>query len=203
MSANYLGVSGSSARARLNLLEDSSNGNRMNNCAGSLGRRGSGGTSILTPRNPKSTSALPAPFDLRVSVDIPDSEINVTIVPGTVNGLLPSNIFATITEPYNAMSPITYYATVACVTDGENITGVRWGLSTSMPTGQTAVAWAAPSAFSYLFGIIVGASIFRTIARTSLVFQPSLVVSVPKSVITPNIIPYDNYYNWLPVNGTG
>lgn len=203
MSSNYLGISSASTRSRLNLLEDSSNGNRINNCVGSLGRRGSGGASIYTPRRAGSTSSTRSPFDLLVSLDIPDSQIDVTIIPGTVNGVLPSNVFATIIETYDAMSPITYYATVDCVTDGKEITSVAWSLSTSLPAGQTAIVWAAPASFSYLFGIIVGLSVFRTIARASLTFQPSLTVAVPKAVISPNIIPYDNYYNWLPANGTG
>lgn len=200
--SNFLGVTNNGIRSRLGLLEDGVNSNRINKCVGSRGSRGSGGMSVFTPIN-YSSSISTNPFDLKITLDVPDSEILVKIIPGTVNGLLPSNVFATITEAYSAISPITYYASVTCATDGKSITGVTWGLSTSAPTGQTPTAWAAPASFSYLFGIIVGTTLYRTIAKSSLVFSPTFVVSVPKSSISPNIIPYDNYYNWQPINGTG
>lgn len=161
-----------------------------------------GAQTIVTVNRPipAKNNIILSPFDLLISITGNGTQISVTIVPGTVNGVLPSNVFATLTETYDPVSPITYYASIVCVTDGKVITSSTWELSTTPPIAQTPIAWSAPAAFSWLFGVIVGSKTFRTIPAGSMVFNPTFVLAVPKVSITPNSIPYDNYYQWLLTN---
>lgn len=165
-------------------------------------QNGLGGYTITgANQSSNSSAATSCPFDMAVSVNTGTSVMSVSFTPGTVNGVLPSNIFTPATIGYT--SGATVYAIVTCETNGQVITSTTLSISSTAPTAQTPVAWAAPSSFAYMVGVIVDQTAYKTIACGNLTFAPTVAMSVPKSSVTPNVIPFDNYYTWLAVNGSG
>lgn len=161
---------------------------------------GAAGFTLYADGSGPSSSAPAAitPFDIFATKNMTgspptwDGTYNVTIYPGTVNGLLPTNVFSTIT----GIGTGTYYAAITATTDGKTITSSVWGLSASPPTAQTPTVWTAPTTFVYLFGVLVSGQPYRTIAPGSLQFEPINIMKIPKVSPGANVIPWDNYYEW-------
>jgi hypothetical protein len=142
---------------------------------------------------------MACPFDMTVTED--SGTLYVNFVAGTVNGLIPDNLFSTLTTTYT--SGATVFAYASCTTDGTVVTDVTLTLSTTPPTEQLITAWSAPLAFTQLLGIIQDKDPLRSISCMNLTFAPVYYTSIPKAPVVPNEIPYDNYYYWAPTNGSG
>jgi hypothetical protein len=165
--------------------------------------KNTGGTklNIIFPPQAQSTggSTESCPFDMTVRTV--SGSLFVSFSPGTVNSILPSNIFSGLTGSYTSGS--TQYVYNSNTTDGKTITSTTLTLSSDAPTQQTATMWTAPSAFTYLVGVVVDKTPYKTISCGNLNFAPTIAITIPKSSISPNTIPFDNYYVWQPSNGSG
>ena len=144
-------------------------------------------------------SSRPAlqPFDIQLSgaPGNPNSYL-ATIVPGTVNGVLPSNLTTggDFTE-FQVAADFTYW-TVNIESNGFEVTAAAISTSTSPPTPQTHGVNAMPTTYSHIFGVTCNGSVYRTIGAGSIVLQTSAELTIDKQSPTPGLRSYDRYYLW-------
>jgi hypothetical protein len=144
-----------------------------------------------------SSAALPQPWDVTLKVDPNNSNSYVaTVNPGTVNGVLPSNLTTggNLTE-FSIGSEFTYW-TVNIESNGFEVTAATISTSTSPPTPQTHGVNAMPTTYSHIFGVTCNGSVYRTIGAGSIVLQTSAELTIDKQSPTPGLRSYDRYYLW-------
>lgn len=164
-----------------------------------------GQTFVQVPR-PRPSSGTPkafTPFEIFATknmVGLPpiwDGTYNVTLYPGTVNLLLPSNIFNTINQAIAS----TQYVILNCISDGLAITSSSWDIESSAPTPLDAVADSPPASAQILLGVIV----YNAITDTIQIFQiitdnidltPTEWIRVPRPGAGPFELAYQIYYYW-------
>lgn len=144
-----------------------------------------------------STPATPQPWDLIAVVD-PDADPEdenpnylVTVRPGTLNGILPSNWDIEETLPSTGL----HYAKAVIATDGEAITSVTIEIDTSAPTVQDPQEFGIDNPIEYLFGLFAEGQVYRVIGagHISLPTRTWLVTSADPAA-SPGESPYDIYY---------
>jgi len=121
-----------------------------------------------------------------------------TVWPGTVAGILPSNVFSNgeLAEFSVGASLMKWKA--KCLTDGKKITSVEIVVNASDPPVQTLVPSALPAEAWFVFGVTFEGTVYRTIGPTN----PS--VSVNQAVVTdkassppPGVPGVDRWYQIL------
>jgi hypothetical protein len=139
------------------------------------------------------------PFDISLKgVGTPDpntgefSSYTATIGAGTVNGILPSNMF----EEFVVSNGVTYYFKVVATTDGKQVTAASIVVDGSLPTAQVPVPQALPAGFQMLFGIYMGGKLYRTagIGNLSAPSQALFTADRVNQVIGRPIT--ETWYNW-------
>lgn len=151
-----------------------------------------GGAGAVTP---------PFPFQIIQTGD-PDApnDIYVYLYPGTVNQLLPTNIFDSIKITASS------YVVLTCESDGYVVTSSTWSLMNTQPTPLDATADTPPSTFYVLIGYVAYTApvlpatkgtitIFNTV-NTSLSANPIEWVRATRSGAGPYELPYVIYYAW-------
>jgi hypothetical protein len=137
------------------------------------------------------------PWDLIARIDPDDDPEDenppylVSVQPGTLNGILPSNW--DIEEEIAGTG--LFYAKAVIATDGQNITGVSIAIDATAPTEQEPVEFGIESEVQYLFGLFSEGQVYRVIGSGNLTLQPKtwLVVSADPAA-SPGESPYDIYY---------
>ena len=88
-----------------------------------------------------------------VPFDITDQTVagavTLTFWPGTINGIMPSNMF----DPQTVDATSLWYVIATATTDGSAVTGIVLSASTTAPTPQTAATNAMPSTVAITVGI--------------------------------------------------
>lgn len=138
------------------------------------------------------------PFDVILEgVGTPDPETGeysshtAKIVPGTVNGILPSNW----DEEFSVSGSSMYYAIAVIQTDGTAINAVSIEIRTTAPSLQVPAIWATPTAVEYLFGLIKDGSAKRVIGAGSISLIPKVWLTVEKDEpVGPGELAYNRYY---------
>jgi hypothetical protein len=146
-------------------------------------------------------AAQPWDIDLK-GVGTPDPETGkytsymATVRPGTVNGVLPSNLTTggDFTE-FQVAADFTYW-TVNIESNGFEVTAATISTSTSPPTPQTHGVNAMPTTYSHIFGATCNGSVFRTIGAGSIVLQTSADLTIDKQSPVAGLRSYDRYYLW-------
>lgn len=147
----------------------------------------------LLEQRPNATArATPQPWDL-VSRGNPQSpgQYLVTVRPGTLNGILPSNW----SNQFACASSGLYYAKAVITTDGSNITALSIEIDTTAPTAQAPVKFGVATSVKYLFGLFSQGQVYRVIGDGHIVLQPEqwLIASADPAA-NPGESPYDIYY---------
>ena len=148
---------------------------------------------------PESTAAVINPWDIinltGVGTADPDTGIypnyTANIWPGTVMGLIASNIF----DDFSFTSDLTYFK-AGCTSDGKVVTAVEIYVDTTPPDHQNAAIDAMPDNFDIVFGIALDGKTYRTIGPTNPVLTQQKILSVPKDTLVSGLSVYDNYYIW-------
>lgn len=158
-----------------------------------------GGTEITVApqRGGGGTAATPQPWDLIARVD-PDADPEdenppylVTVRPGTLNGILPSNWDIEETLPSTGL----HYAKAVIATDGQAITGVTIAIDTTAPTSQEPQEFGIESDIEYLFGLFAEGQVYRVIGAGHIVLSPQQwLVASANPPASPGESPYDIYY---------
>ena len=136
----------------------------------------------------------PSPFDVTlVPVEVSGgSSYTATIRPGTVNGILPSNIFDSFTIE---ASQTTYFKAVAA-TNGKVVTSVSIVADDQAPAVQVPVSQALPAGFEVLFAVSAQGKVFRTLADGNIVAVSELLFVANVENWQPGMPMTENWYHW-------
>lgn len=147
-----------------------------------------------------STPATPQPWDLIARVD-PDADPEdenppylVTVRPGTLNGILPSNWDLEGECDGTGL----FYAKAVIATDGESITGVTIEINSTPPAMQEPQLFGIQNPIEYLFGLFTEGQVYRVTGpgHIRLIMQAGPVIN-PDSPRSFGELPYDIYYQLL------
>lgn len=129
------------------------------------------------------------PFDVSFSGS---GTLTVTVVPGAINGLLPTNILSTLSIGATATGYLVLSATVSAGQIASCVLSIASSPSAAIPVnmGQP------PTAFDFLIGVIVNGVWFRTIGPGGLAATASEAYRVSKLTPSPGTLPYDIWYTW-------
>lgn len=121
---------------------------------------------------------------------------STTITYGTLNGVAPTNIGSTFSVPTSG----TRYLVLTGSSSSGSVTSSSLSVTTTPPTMVAATYGFPPATFTVLLYVIVNQTLFRVIGPGSLYALPKESFRVQKSMPTPDLLPYDSYYNWLVSN---
>jgi hypothetical protein len=121
--------------------------------------------SIRVPPGGTSTPTETHPFQITSFAD-PESNSEspsylVTVQPGTINNILPSNVFdggIGLTEFAAPANALRYVCLSATSNDG-SISSCTLSVDTSVPTQQTALANSLPASFKVLLGVVYNGTV--------------------------------------------
>jgi hypothetical protein len=156
-----------------------------------------GGSSLYIAPGAGSQKKQRQPLDIMLEGD-PSNPAGylASIVPGTINGILPSNITNGGNLAKFAISDAFTYFTLHLVSNGKVLTAASIQTSTTAPDPPTYSVNAAPATYDYLFGVTYKGAVQRIIGLGSPTLTPTIVQIVPKSSATPGMRSFDNYYLW-------
>jgi hypothetical protein len=147
----------------------------------------------LTPKAGANGSA-PCPLSIGITpISGDSSNISVNVSPGTVGGLVPSNLFDTFT----VSKTDTVYVKATASSDGASVTSVSLSADTDTPTAQTPAPFALPSSCEILLGLIQSGRAYRTIDCGSVALVGQAAFAVDKtSPADPGQSTTTDYYLW-------
>lgn len=149
---------------------------------GGSGSSGSGG----------SGSSSGHPFDPTISAGSDEDHMSVTLRPGTINGLIPSNM----SDTYDVSNAGALYLVLhVTATDGE-IDGATLSIESDAPPALPVLLGAPPASFDYMLGIFVDGVWFRTAGPESLTAVGVEMFRTDKVAPSPGTLPYDIHYTW-------
>lgn len=132
--------------------------------------------------------ADPAPFD--ITIDTVGNTL--TVSPGTINSLAPSNNGGTFICP----AGVTHYVVLNATAVNGSVTAATLSVDSAVPAPIGATLGFPPSSFKVLLHVIQAQVAFRTIGRHSLHAVSIEALRVQKVMTTPDQLPYDTYYTW-------
>lgn len=152
-----------------NALENRLRGLELQSGKGyTIKRSANGGTTlnIDIPQIPQPAKLLP--FDILIKNSV--STVTATVVPGLVNGIFPSNMFATFTLDNSSL----WYFKASVTTDGTQVTSVTLNVDSSPADIQTPALNAMPEEVDVLFAVYQNGIRFQLLDN-NLVLTPSQI----------------------------
>jgi len=137
-----------------------------------------GGTTVVYPFQPTITGT------------------DMTVQPGTLNGMQPSNIGSTFFIP----STGTYYLVLTASAVNGVIATSSLSVSNSAPAAIGVTIGYPVNTFAYPLYVLVNQTPFRLIGTGSLQAVSTEAFRVQKSMPSPDLLPYDSYYTWTLTN---
>lgn len=134
-----------------------------------------------------SGGSSPQPFDCSVS------GTDLTLRPGTINEVVPSNMFSTLVLPGGSY---TRYIVLTASCSGGQVSSAALSVDLSAPGAPAVAAGSPPTSFKVLLAIVVDGVAYRTIGAGSLSARPVEAYRVDKASPTYGLSPYDIYYTW-------
>jgi len=107
-----------------------------------------GGVSLNLQGNRRIADNVRKPFDIVSRVN-ESEQIEIILWPGTINGIMPSNIFTWTTVDATS----TWYAKALVTTDGSAVTGATIKIDNTAATAQTATLNSLPTVVQVLIGV--------------------------------------------------
>jgi hypothetical protein len=129
-------------------------------------------------------------------VKIASSGESVTIQPGTINNLLPTNACTDNALTALSLTPdaLTFVILRAVSADGA-MTSCSLLTSTTAPTSQTPTIFSLPTTYDVLLGIVYNSTV-RQVVSTNLSVAGRQMFVTDRDVTTPGQLPYDVYFVW-------
>lgn len=139
----------------------------------------------------KPTAAQPQPWDLIARRDAESSAYILTVQPGTLNGILPSNY----DDQFTCSASGLFYAKAVLTTDGRDITGVTIAIDQTAPTIQDAQPFAISTTIEMLFGLFSDGEKLRVVGDGHITMQSQVWLTAEKQA-APAVgeLPWVNYY---------
>lgn len=146
------------------------------------------------PANYKSnTSNIIYPFTVKIIREQNQSKVKVT--PGTVNGLVPTNIFDKF--DISITGNRVYYVKIRALSNGSNITSCSIVVDTNLPTTQIPTPFAVPATLDILLAMIRGGIIYRMIGVGSLDVSGTQQYITERPNAGPGELTYIPYYKFV------
>lgn len=124
------------------------------------------------------------------------SSYEFSVWPGTINGLIPSNLFnGGELRKFNSDSTLKNVL-LKCTSNGRELNACTIEVSSSLPTPDAAVKYGVPSNLNIVLGAVVKASAFQ-VEFDNLSATPQMVYIKEKSSPAAGEYPYEVYLNWI------
>jgi hypothetical protein len=147
----------------------------------------------MPPRYMGSSSGRHYPWDVTLTRSGNSGPYTGTIYPGSVAGIIPSNIFNTFTVD----SSLTYWIG-NLTTDGRKVTGATISTSQSSPPPPTLIPSSLPSLVQFVFALSSNGKVWRTIGQGNPNISSQIVVVTDKTTSPPPGTPgVDRWYNLI------
>ena len=161
-----------------------------------------GGTEIVVA--PQSggggTFATKHPFQIASFVD-PESNPEspsylVTVQPGTINNILPSNIIGEESLQQFALSAdVLKYVVLDCSAASNSLTSCTVQITESQPAPQVPQAFALPGNYKVVLGLVYNAVVYQVVTTNLLVASKQAYIT-DKTNPTPGSLPYNLFLQW-------
>ena len=159
---------------------------------GYLIRNVPGGVSLNIKSNGKSvTQTVNHPFDVTVKSGSSSSDLIANVRPGSVNSLLPGNIFGDFHFDPSDVVKVKVRAT----TDGAKVTGAAMVVDTDEAASQVPAPFGLPVSVDVLVAVKVCGVPMRTLDFGSVVLTGTEAFRV-SATAGPGELPYTGYYVW-------
>lgn len=185
---------------RINALQDAvkflARGDHINTGSNIRKRVGQDGFLMLTVDQKKTFSSGSTvshfPWEIRVSTN-PDTNLpTVKVLPGTVNNMIPTNMF----DNFDISDTGTWYIVLDIITDGDSPTDVSINQIQIPPDVIGSNMEIAPTSFSILLGVVVDKVPFQIIYQL-INIQPQVTILSLKDTPVPGQPFYDINYTWI------
>jgi len=181
---------------KMNTIIDALNELRVTSVVGGQFSRGLGGTTITVTaptRKQASVQATVCPFTPTATAV--SSGYDVTFQVGTINGVLPSNIFGKLS---NVSTSSNKYFYIKCTTDGKVITEAVIESDATLRTPVQPTADTAPEEFNIVIGYMTTAGLTeRIIACGNLSAKIAPSIQEDSETYVAGQRNYTQYYNWI------
>lgn len=171
---------------------------QINSVVGSGGtvatfKRGPGGTTVsINSKRTGISSASVCPFDITATVAT--GGYNVSFSAGTINGILPSNIFSPLTGVTTAS--VNYFY-IKCTSDGKLLSSAIIEKDTTIRTPQASSIDTAPTTLNVLIGYMTTAGVaVKTIPCSNISTKVVPTIQEDNSAFVVGERNFKQYYNW-------
>jgi hypothetical protein len=154
-------------------------------------KNGPGGSSLVVSGGGGPTAPVKSPWDQSVSSQT-TTTITFKFQPGSVGGVMPSNIFTDFTAP---VSGTTWFWVEATTTAG-SVSSCTISSGSTQPAPGTAAADAPPSSFKVLIGVSVNGTYFNVLKK-NISAVPVESYRTSRTGAGPFELPYTSYWNWV------
>ena len=150
--------------------------------------------------NSSSTLATKHPFQIASFVD-PESNPEspsylVTVQPGTINNILPSNIIGEESLQQFALSAdVLKYVVLDCSAASNSLTSCTVQITESQPAPQVPQAFALPGNYKVVLGLVYNAVVYQVVTTNLLVASKQAYIT-DKTNPTPGSLPYNLFLQW-------
>lgn len=148
------------------------------------------GGMVLDVRRTFTGGSAPFPWQL-IDLTNNDAGHQLRVRPGSINGLVPSNIFDIF--PFD--DSVTQWITLTVTSNGEAATSCLLSIETVEPGGIGSAAGSAPTEFTDVIGMIDGGTLYQVRAE-NLTAEVRETIRVDKSSPTPGTLTYVPHYTW-------
>jgi hypothetical protein len=174
----------------INNIIDSVRECQLQSVVGGFFKRGPGGTTITVPPS-KGGASSKGPWDIIATAPTSGTGVDLTVIAGTLNGILPSNY----DQEFNVATSGLFYAKAVISTDGKNISSVSIAIDGTSPATQEAQEFAIESSIEYLFGVIADGSPHRVIAEGHIeAYTYMWLLATADAPVLAGESPYKIYY---------
>lgn len=130
------------------------------------------------------------PFEVTVNAGT-GGALTAKVSPGTLNNIIPTNIFDDISVAATGMA----YIWLDVTTDGKKVTSMTIATGAALTGGNDATADTAPSSFKVPIAIVKDAKVL-TIVRTNLSYLPKVWMVAPKKPASAGEEPFTRWWAW-------
>lgn len=153
--------------------------------------RNGGGTSLTIPRGAGGGGTNLLPFDINAFSG--EAGWQATVQPGTVNQLLPDNMYDTFSIDGTSL----WRCIATAYSDGESITACHLTFETNDPDPQIPTPFTLPGEVGLVVGLVRSGEAYRTIGEGSLILAGNEEYRTEREVIAePGELTYIPYYAW-------
>jgi hypothetical protein len=177
----------------INNIIDSIRECQLQSVVGGVFRRGVGGTTItVSPAKGGGGVATTCPFDITATATAGGYE--VSFATGTVNGILPTNMFIPLT---GVTTSSTNYFYLKCDSDGKLLTSATIEKDTTIRTPQASNADTAPAQLNILIGGLTTAGItFKSLPCENITAKVYPSIQEDNVSYVAGARNFKQYYTW-------